>query len=202
MSGYDYFDPNKVGFGDLFAEITPIGFNVRIKEGIPLTQLRLFLGEPEHAEIHGEDINRTCIQGSATNDGLLSVSLEPEHIGGLEGAAFEGITPGRKQYLGSLETFRCLKARTLQIFKFLKAPDKRLRLQLRHSIYFGSKERLSIPGEVAVYILAIDETLGEMRIHYAGFAHPWFGRNRKDDDDGTPIIFEGTWPRRTGGSSR
>ncbi len=29
-----------------------------------------------------------------------------------------------------------------------------------------------------------------MRIHYAGFVHPFFGRNRKDNTIGTPLIFE------------
>jgi hypothetical protein len=29
-----------------------------------------------------------------------------------------------------------------------------------------------------------------MRIHYAGFVHPWFGLNRGDDKEGTPLIFE------------
>jgi deoxycytidine triphosphate deaminase len=36
----------------------------------------------------------------------------------------------------------------------------------------------------------MDETLGEMRIHYAGFAHPFFGVDRSDDKEGTPLIFE------------
>ena len=31
--------------------------------------------------------------------------------------------------------------------------------------------------------------MGEWRIEYAGFAHPWFGRTRPDKA-GTPIIFE------------
>ena len=29
-----------------------------------------------------------------------------------------------------------------------------------------------------------------MRIHYAGFAHPYFGFERQDGIDGTPLIFE------------
>lgn len=29
-----------------------------------------------------------------------------------------------------------------------------------------------------------------MRIHYAGFVHPFFGRNRDDQAIGTPLIFE------------
>lgn len=53
-----------------------------------------------------------------------------------------------------------------------------------------SKERIALPGGIAVYCRAIDETIGEMRIHYAGFVHPWFGRDRSDKKEGTPLIFE------------
>jgi len=53
-----------------------------------------------------------------------------------------------------------------------------------------TKERLSLPKGIAVYCRAIDESIGEMRIHYAGFAHPYFGKNRKDRKEGTPLIFE------------
>jgi hypothetical protein len=34
---------------------------------------------------------------------------------------------------------------------------------------------------------AYSESLGDIRIHYAGFAHPFFGFGR---DNGTPLIFE------------
>jgi len=37
----------------------------------------------------------------------------------------------------------------------------------------------------------MDESLGEMRIHYTGFAHPFFGsKEERDDNKGTPLIFE------------
>jgi dCTP deaminase len=29
-----------------------------------------------------------------------------------------------------------------------------------------------------------------MRIHYAGFVHPFFGKDRSDEKVGTPLIFE------------
>src|ERR1039458_4443353 len=51
-----------------------------------------------------------------------------------------------------------------------------------------SLERISLPPGVCIYCRAIDETIGEMRIHYAGFVHPLFGRERKEW--GTPLIFE------------
>ena len=47
-----------------------------------------------------------------------------------------------------------------------------------------------MPPGIAVYARAIDEEIGEMRIHYAGFAHPFFGWNRQDKEPGTPLIFE------------
>lgn len=37
---------------------------------------------------------------------------------------------------------------------------------------------------------AMDETIGEMRVHYAGFAHPFFGKNRRTSPEGTPLMFE------------
>jgi dCTP deaminase len=36
----------------------------------------------------------------------------------------------------------------------------------------------------------MDESLGEMRIHYAGFVHPHFGLHRIDNKEGAPLIFE------------
>jgi dCTP deaminase len=52
-----------------------------------------------------------------------------------------------------------------------------------------SKERFRLPNDVAVYGQAVTETLGEIRIHYAGFVHPLFGFLRKDNK-GTPLTFE------------
>lgn len=53
-----------------------------------------------------------------------------------------------------------------------------------------SKERLHIPVDVAVEVIAISERIGDIRIHYAGFAHPGFGTQRGDNRKGTPLIFE------------
>lgn len=54
-----------------------------------------------------------------------------------------------------------------------------------------SKERLFIPEDVAVEVIAISERIGDIRIHYAGFAHPGFGRgNTAGPKRGTPLIFE------------
>src|SRR5207249_2153874 len=74
----------------------------------------------------------------------------------------------------------------------LVASDKRDRLRIRTDRFYilRSKERLRVPAGIAVYARAIDEEIGEMRIHYAGFAHPFFGCFRLDGQPGTPLIFE------------
>jgi deoxycytidine triphosphate deaminase len=58
---------------------------------------------------------------------------------------------------------------------------------------FRSRERFRIPGHMAVDCRAYSEGLGDIRIHYAGFAHPLFGKLFKDGTDnpkGAPLIFE------------
>jgi len=70
--------------------------------------------------------------------------------------------------------------------------DKSRRLLIRPDIFYilRSKERLFVPKGIAIYCRASDESMGEMRIHYAGFVHPYFGLYRGDDRKGTPLIFE------------
>jgi dCTP deaminase len=73
------------------------------------------------------------------------------------------------------------------------ALNKRQMLQLLQENFItfdGTKPKLCVPKEVAIYCRASDETMGEMRIHYAGFVHPYFGLFREDGKKGTPLIFE------------
>jgi len=71
--------------------------------------------------------------------------------------------------------------------------DKKNRLSITPTNFYilRSKERIFLPQGVCVYCRAIDETIGEMRIHYAGFVHPFFGfKKERDAEKGTPLIFE------------
>jgi deoxycytidine triphosphate deaminase len=68
--------------------------------------------------------------------------------------------------------------------------DGKGRLKIENDRFYilRSKEKIRVPLGIAIYCRASDETLGEMRIHYAGFVHPGFGE--RTDGDGTPLIFE------------
>jgi dCTP deaminase len=197
MDSYEEFAPEKAtkGNGDLFLEITPMTFDVLVKEGIPLSQLRLFCGSPVEAEIRGREVYRALLKESSTPDGSLSVDLNDEIIGGLPTVAFSARAsdssagPAERGPIPLWETEDPLKP--WEYWGFERANQHR-RLRIRGGTFYilRSKERLALPADVAVYCRAIDETIGEIRIHYAGFAHPFFGREREDGRLGTPLIFE------------
>jgi dCTP deaminase len=68
--------------------------------------------------------------------------------------------------------------------------DDSLTIDVDRFYILRSIERLCLPDDIAVTGMAYSENLGELRIHYAGFAHPWFGMERQDQKKGTPLIFE------------
>ena len=83
---------------------------------------------------------------------------------------------------------------TLKFFEELPVledgPDRSVVLEPRRFHIMKSRERLAIPEDVAVEVVAISERIGDIRIHYAGFAHPGFGRAVRKPRRGTPLIFE------------
>lgn len=173
MDKYECFDPAGLNrqSGNLYLEITPITFNVKVKKGIRLSQLRLFYGKPENVEMRGDEVFKTVFQGRGSSDGNLTVDLENESIGGLSVSAFrakptEGAIPLWKQE-PLLDP--------CSYWNFVRSNDrKRLRIEETHFYILKSKERINVPEGIAIYCRASDETIGEMRIHYAGFAHPLF----------------------------
>ena len=52
MKEYETFIPEEVNSGELFIEITPITFNVKVKEGESLSQLRFFYGKIQYSIIN------------------------------------------------------------------------------------------------------------------------------------------------------
>src|SRR5665213_385496 len=91
MNTYESFDPSGLErqSGEMYLEITPITFNVRVRPGISLSQLRLFYGNPKDAEIRGPELYKTVFKGSDfSTDGGLAVDLNNTQIGGIEASAF------------------------------------------------------------------------------------------------------------------
>lgn len=193
MYAYEYMNPKYIESGRMFLEITPITFNIKVKEDASLSQIRFFIDEPSKSIISNSSISEIVLRGDKHNDGTLAINLENELIGGIPVAAFSaiGVNGGNedfipvwgKEHSDSVKYWKCIAAEQIK--------DKnRFIIEPNEFYILRSKERISLPRGVAVYCQAMDETLGEMRIHYAGFAHPFFGMDRDDDKEGTPLIFE------------
>jgi dCTP deaminase len=194
MNAYEGFTPDALSqtTGQLYLEVTPITFRVRVKPGIALSQLRLFYGRPEDCEIKAEELFGTVLQGSSFNDGSLSVDLSNDSAIG--GCAFRA-SPKHPDIVSLWKGAETDPHALWDVLKSSQVPaegEPKNSINLKKNAFhiLRSKERISLPGGIAVYCRAIDETIGEMRIHYAGFVHPFFGRERSDNRTGTPLIFE------------
>jgi dCTP deaminase len=210
MDQYEGFNAAKLagdGSGKLFLEVTPITFTVSVKPNTALSQLRLFFGTPESCLITGRDIVESTLRadgGLENTDGVLSLSLEPEQHDKISAfrAKIEAATPDG----AATRTKRAPvplwdqdeqgkpdpKVYWDRVPATAGPKERDWLLEIQHGWFYilKSHERLCLPAGVAVYCKPSDETIGEMRIHYAGFVHPWFGLNRGDDKEGTPLIFE------------
>jgi dCTP deaminase len=193
MDHYEGFDLEGLdkGHGDMYLEITPMTFNVRVREGISLSQLRLFRGKPEASEIVGEEVYEPLlhVDTGCEMDGSLSVNLQPTLISGKEVCAFQANLMEEDEE--PIDLWEREKVVPCTYWKFLKSDKQnRLKIHKNHFYILRSKEKISLTEGVAVYCRATDEAIGEMRIHYAGFVHPFFGKERGDGQEGTPLIFE------------
>jgi dCTP deaminase len=191
MLDYEMFTPDEVqkGSGEMYVEVTPITFDVLVRPGVALTQLRFFLGAPHDSEMKDAELYKTCLTGTVKVNGTLSVDLTPVEIGGLRVSAFA--TSVRESHDAIPLWVQQVKPRPWQYWRCLQPkPPDRLRIEKDQFYILRSKERIALPAGVAVYCRANDETIGEMRIHYAGFVHPLFGQARSDGNRGTPLIFE------------
>jgi dCTP deaminase len=195
MDTYERFDPAGLSkqSGDVYLEVTPITFDVKVKPGVCLSQLRLFYGNPDNVKVGGRELFKTVLHGPGEADGSLSVNLTNEQVGGLPVAAFYAQPPGEPNRIrDAIPLWEGQeKPDPWKYWKFATTDDA-LRLKITQNFFYllRSKERISVPRGVAIYCRASDETIGEMRIHYAGFAHPFFGTCRQDGQAGTPLIFE------------
>jgi dCTP deaminase len=190
MDKYECFDPSLLAdtTGEMYIEVTPITFNVRVMPDKSISQLRLFYGPPHEAEISGINLSKTIL-GPEAEDNSLSVDLTGESIKGELVVAYRTCVPVSDDFI---PLWKVEPKPDPHKYWETVGPNTDRRMQIGESKFYilKSMEQLRVPQGVAIYCKANDETLGEMRIHYAGFVHPFFGMDRIDKKRGTPLIFE------------
>ena len=190
MDVYESFDHDKLTTGNMYVELTPMTFNVVVRPGTPLVQLRFFRGHPRDSELHSQALYDCVLTDTERNDGSLSVDLTPADIAGNQVCALRARRGNEQTTAIELWEIEGQQGADPEPFWTFETSDNNRRLKIEQDDFYimRSKEKIHVPPGVAVYCRATDETIGEMRIHYAGFVHPFFGC--KSDGAGTPLIFE------------
>jgi dCTP deaminase len=188
------FDRVPAGYkGPLYLEIVPGTFSIRLPAGTRLNQLRFFRGNPLASDslINALDQHEALVYSREENPikaqvdkGLrVSVDLRPASLS--EVIAYRGkknapiIDLSRVNHYSSADFWDA---------KY-QVCDKGLVLDPGDFYILASKEQIRVPPDYAAEMIPFDPSMGEFRIHYAGFFDPGFGYGGSDIK-GTRAVLE------------
>lgn len=184
--------------GPLYAEVIPLSFPILVRTGDSLNQLRLFRGKPEENKLPETRLSEMSEmtplilteKGSHKRKEVerLSIDLTISTSGSIKASAFVARNSDKIEPIDLKAEDKSYNPRLY--WEPRKMEPKGMLLMEKNRFYIlRSKERFYLPQDVAVRCIAYTENLGETRIHYAGFAHPWFARDNPNKT-GAPLIFE------------
>jgi dCTP deaminase len=190
------FDKISLGYqGELWLEVIPKSFPVKLRPGEYLNQIRFFIGDAhlnkqEHSELHRTNPLLYTIEGepllqesfSLDRDGLTTtIDLSSQKIIGFKS------TPTTCRLLDYAQ-------RDLDPFEFFEPiyrPKNGQVIMRRGEFYiFATKEFLRVPLNYSMEITPYNPSSGEFRSHYAGFFDPGFGYGTHGEMKGSPAVLE------------
>lgn len=192
------FERVKVGYkGKLYAEIVPRTFSVVVHEGTKLNQLRFVQrspGEelaPSDTRLGKLDKEETLVylddeepvKADISNGLWISVDLRGKNEDEVVGYKAKRNAPlidlDKVSYYSPADFWEPIRLQTV----------KHLVLDPDDFYILISKQRIRVPPTYAAEMVAYDPSVGEFKIHYAGFFDPGFGYG-KNDIKGTRAVLE------------
>jgi dCTP deaminase len=178
----EVFDTVAGGYsGRLYAEISPSSFSIKVKKGSRLNQLRFrrrTSGQDEAVgfrvsdrklrEVHKKTplVDGEALIRNGLNFRIHLAGAYQDEVIGFQAQRFTDVIDVDRIGEYEIEDFWTpIRART----------NRRLILDPHQFYILASKERLHIPAKYAAEMAPIDPTMGEFRVHYAGFFDPGFG---------------------------
>ena len=145
------FDDVEEGYeGPLYLEIAPQTFSILVRPGTRLNQLRLKAGEPPKLETRSVGVD---LEGA---DGTIVGFRGRRHAGVVDLDRIDGHDPR-------------------DFWEPLSVRRGELLLDPGEFYILASREAVEIPVMQAAEMTPIDPSVGEFRVHYAGFFDPGFG---------------------------
>jgi dCTP deaminase len=178
--------------GRLYAEIVSRTFTVAVRAGMRLNQLRFVRGNPVSSDSRirrlDEEENLTYmdeespVKASVDRGLRITVNLEGT-------SADEVIAYKARKHAPAIELDRMNYYAPEEFWEARRHGSNRLILEPGDFYILASKERVRVPPEFAAEMVPFDPSVGEFRIHYAGFFDPGFGYG-SSDIKGTRAVLE------------
>jgi dCTP deaminase len=179
--------------GRLYAEIVPRTFSILVRAGSRLNQVRFTRGDAVRSDsLLGHLHERETLvyldddaPGAAVISNGLWISVD---LGGDGESPIVGYRAQRFAPLVDLEKVRHYDPS--DFWEPIAAPRrKQLILNPEEFYILASREKIRIPNSHAAEMVSYDASVGEFRIHYAGFFDPGFGYG-SNDVKGTRAVLE------------
>lgn len=187
------FEKVKKGYkGQLYLEVSPRTFSVRAHQGLALNQLRLRRGDPPPSDSALEALNESeglifadDQKTTATIRRGLWVSID------LQGPDSEIIGYRAKHHTALIDLARVGHYDPKEYWEPIHRNAARSLILNPGEFYIlVSKEQLRVPSGFAAEMVPYDPSVGEFRIHYAGFFDPGFGYGQSGEIPGTRAVLE------------
>ena len=188
----DAFDVVPSGYkGPLFVEVVPKTFEVRLRQGVRLNQLRVRRGAPRPADtnvlrLHEEEglvfVDGEKVQPDVEGGGVwVHLDLRPRS---------DGVVGYKAKDQPSIIDLERIGHYDPMDFWEVARPTRHGSLVLRPDEFYilVSRESVKVPLTFAADMVPYDPAVGEYRVHYAGFFDPGFGATGAGV--GTPAVLE------------
>jgi dCTP deaminase len=181
------FDKIERGYaGPLYLEVAPRTFSVVVKTGARLNQLRFRRGSPVMAantleQLYDEGklvLNEEGRQGIKEKMVPVTIDLKGNGTKGLSrrsGAKAEPIGYRAKKHTDRIDLEKIGYYDPLDFWEPITHRKDSIILNPDDFYILATREFVRVPPDFAAEMVAYDTTVGEFRVHYAGFFDPGFG---------------------------
>ena len=175
------FDAVPAGYsGPLYVEVAPRAFSVRVRQGSRLNQIRFRRGTPVVPPTELERLldQGELVHGEAREGKLLAADRKLGVTIDLKGDGLGGPVGYRaKKHADWIDLERVRHYDPLDFWEpiFSRPGNATLILDPNDFYILATCESVKIPPDYAAEMIAYDTSVGEYRVHYAGFFDPGFG---------------------------
>jgi len=174
------FEDVRPGYkGKLYAEIAPLTFDVIVREGSRLNQLRLSRGAPRSSDTMLREMReREAIVYSPDASPIRPMIADGLQLSiDLEGTDSSDIVGYRALHdTGPIDLAKINYYDPQDFWEPIRRSSKKTIILAAGEFYIlASKQKVSVPPGYAAEMIPYDPSVGEFRIHYAGFFDPGFG---------------------------